>query len=501
MKVLIATDLLISILLQKDYVDGMDILFMWLRRLRITWYMDTSSLMVLTHLSDINQFMILNDFCVLKGIPPETENIIFLKRSMPRATSEFQRDKSLTLLPNLAWLDNGDVDYIITENSALFELAHRINIDNRVYNIENFIEKCAIEHRDVDPTKGVILKEEKMKSLSIKDKFFESFIRDYTPYYFQWFQEKANDTVYVSKDANGSVKAILKLKIENYDEDYSNIIPVFSPAKRLKISSFKVDYTGQKIGERYMHIIFSCALRKNVDEIYVTIFNNSQQKQRLVNLLSDFGFNYYGLKDKDEEVYVKKMHPSYNLLARQNFPFVRYCNSAFLIPIHHEYSKDLLPVMDIYGNKEDIEPYKCSIKKVITLYGDDSHIQEGTVFLFYLMTSEIVKRGIIAIGVAENVYRNIKTEQQYVLRCRKRSILDNERLKNCWQRQEKNKTLVVAEFLYNYSFNENIITESKIRQCGVNLMNIHHQIPLYITKEQYKQIINGTEYAQRVDFD
>ena len=117
------------------------------------------------------------------------------------------------------------------------------------------------------------------------------------------------------------------------------------------------------------------------------------------------------------------------------------------------------------------------------------------------MTSEIVKRGIIAIGVAENVYRNIKTEQQYVLRCRKRSILDNERLKNCWQRQEKNKTLVVAEFLYNYSFNENIITESKIRQCGVNLMNIHHQIPLYITKEQYKQIINGTEYAQRVDFD
>ena len=35
MKVLVATDLLASMLLHKDYVDGMDILFMWFRKLRI----------------------------------------------------------------------------------------------------------------------------------------------------------------------------------------------------------------------------------------------------------------------------------------------------------------------------------------------------------------------------------------------------------------------------------------------------------------------------------
>ena len=66
---------------------------------------------------------------------------------------------------------------------------------------------------------------------------------------------------------------MLKLKIEDVDEDYSDIIPLFPKAKRLKICSLKVDYTGEKLGERFMRIIFDHALENKVDEIYVTIFN------------------------------------------------------------------------------------------------------------------------------------------------------------------------------------------------------------------------------------
>ncbi len=363
------------------------------------------------------------------------------------------------------------------------------------------IEKCAIEHRNLDPIKGVIVKEEMMKNLSLEDKFFLSFINDYSPYYFSWFLEKASDKVYISKDLKGKIKAILKLKVEFDNEDYSNISPIFTPAKRMKISSFKVEYTGQKVGERFMRIIISCALREKVDEIYVTIFNNSQQKMRLVRLLSDYGFYYHGIKDNNEEVYVKKMRPLKTLSARNNFPFVRYESSAFLVPIHHEYSKDLLPQVDANVNKEDIEPNKYSIKKVITLYGDDYRIQTGTVLLFYNMTKEKKERGIIAIGVVENIYRDIYTEQQYILRCRKRSILDDKRLQLCWEWRDKDKKLVVVDFLYNYSFNEKVIPEDRIRQCKVDLTGIHHQTPLYITKKQYKDLIKGTDYAKDIDFD
>lgn len=501
MKVLIATDLLISMLLQKDYVDGMDILFMWLKKLKYTWYMDISSLIILTHFSEAQNLSIFNDFQLLKEIPPQTENILILKNYYSHITQEPVKDGLKTLLPNLAWLDNGNVDFIITENPVLFDMAHHIKIDNRVYSIENFIEKCAIEHRNLDPIKGVIVKEEMMKNLSLEDKFFLSFINDYSPYYFSWFLEKASDKVYISKDLKGKIKAILKLKVEFDNENYSNISPIFTPAKRMKISSFKVEYTGQKVGERFMLIIISCALREKVDEIYVTIFNNSQQKMRLVRLLSDYGFYYHGIKDNNEEVYVKKMRPLKTLSARNNFPFVRYESSAFLVPIHHEYSKDLLPQVDANVNKEDIEPNKYSIKKVITLYGDDYRIQTGTVLLFYNMTKEKKERGIIAIGVVENIYRDIYTEQQYILRCRKRSILDDKRLQLCWEWRDKDKKLVVVDFLYNYSFNEKVIPEDRIRQCKVDLTGIHHQTPLYITKKQYKDLIKGTDYAKDIDFD
>lgn len=81
MKVLVATDLLASMLLHKDYVDGMDILFMWFRKLRIACYMDISSLMVLTHFTGAEQLQMLHDFRLIKEIPPTTDNIQILKKT------------------------------------------------------------------------------------------------------------------------------------------------------------------------------------------------------------------------------------------------------------------------------------------------------------------------------------------------------------------------------------------------------------------------------------
>ena len=123
MKVLVATDLLASMLLHKDYVDGMDILFMWFRKLRIACYMDFSSLMVLTHFTGAEQLQMLHDFRLIKEIPPTTDNIQILKKTYVNKDVGLNNIGEKTLLPNLSWLDSGHVDFIITENVALFELA------------------------------------------------------------------------------------------------------------------------------------------------------------------------------------------------------------------------------------------------------------------------------------------------------------------------------------------------------------------------------------------
>lgn len=57
--------------------------------------------------------------------------------------------------------------------------------------------------------------------LNINDVFFDSFKKDY-PEYNAWFNRKKNDMVRVVMDNNNNVRALLKLKIENESEDYSN---------------------------------------------------------------------------------------------------------------------------------------------------------------------------------------------------------------------------------------------------------------------------------------
>ena len=58
------------------------------------------------------------------------------------------------------------------------------------------------------------------------------------------------------------------------DENYSDITPVFQPKKRLKVRTFKVVATGFRLGERFIKIILDNAIERNVDEVYVSLFED-----------------------------------------------------------------------------------------------------------------------------------------------------------------------------------------------------------------------------------
>jgi hypothetical protein len=73
--------------------------------------------------------------------------------------------------------------------------------------------------------------------------------------------------------SDNNLTAFLFIKIENEDENYSEINPAFAKKKRLKIGTLKVSGNGYKIGERFLKTIFDNANQYKVDEIYVTIFN------------------------------------------------------------------------------------------------------------------------------------------------------------------------------------------------------------------------------------
>lgn len=97
------------------------------------------------------------------------------------------------------------------------------------------MERCRFEHRNLDNNKGIAIQKITFGELNFSDHFFDTFKKDYSPYYEIWLSKKAKDNVYVAFE-RGRIRALLKLKTEGSEEDYSDIEPQFPPKRRLKIT-------------------------------------------------------------------------------------------------------------------------------------------------------------------------------------------------------------------------------------------------------------------------
>lgn len=503
MKVLFGTDILIRYLLKVDYIDGIRLLLKWLDKIGAKKIIDASSVAILTNFVSPTKIDQLHSFELLAMIPNLSLRSIEMRDEIPHLIP-IEQPAAKALLAHLNLLDTNEVDYLVTESILMHSMAKMMGLDARVYTIENFIEKCTIENRDLDDSKGVIVRKCKFGELSIKDPFLSDFIKDYKPYFYNWFDKKKDDEVYISQDIQGNVKALLKLKYEYEDENYSDITPSFKPAKRLKICSFKIDYNGEKLGERFIRIIIEKAIENQVDEIYVTIFNNSKIRKRLVDLMERWGFEKWGVKrssykGKVEEVYCRKMNGVQFKDLKKDYPFHLEPTTSYIIPIHKIYCSQLLPEDTLINNDLDVIPSKHAIRKVLILHDYPKGIEKGSILLFYKLSSILDERYIIASGIVENIYTQFKDQQDFIIRCRKRSTLSNEELADCWQKT--NKRPIVIEFLYLCSFDKDAITKDRLEELGIDTDSMHYQIPNPISTEQYHKLISDSKYERYINFN
>ena len=158
--------------------------------------------------------------------------------------------------------------------------------------------------------KALSVKKTYFGKVNVSDRFFDSFRNSYVDFD-KWFNVKSNEEAYICYNDKKDILGFLYLKTEYEDENYSDITPVFSPKKRLKVGTFKVESSGFRLGERFIKIIFDNALQRNVDEIYVTLFNDRQELFALKSLLERWGFFEYGQKltpKGTETVLVKRLN-------------------------------------------------------------------------------------------------------------------------------------------------------------------------------------------------
>ena len=388
----------------------------------------------------------------------------------------------------------GRVDILITEDKKIHKKALELGIQDKVFTIDSFLEKTFAEHPELVNYKVLNVQKLKFGKIDLNDTFFDSLKEDYVGFD-KWFIKKYDEEAYITINSNnGMLLSFLYLKVEDENENYSNINPLFSPKRRLKIGTFKVISNGFRLGERFVKIIFDNALKNHVQEIYVTIYDKRPEQRRLIDLLEQWGFVLWGTKGEGELVYVRDFSPKFDIEnLKACFPYISKGKNAYIVPIYPEYHTELLPdsILNTESPEEFIEdfPHRNCINKVYVSRAMEPYPGVGDILVFY-RTGGYYKSVVTTIGEVLEVKTDFLDENDFILYCRKKSVYPEQALREMW-RYSTRKPFVV-NFLYTYSFPHRINMKELIDLKVLTGINDAPRGFKPITKEQFEIILKET---------
>lgn len=367
----------------------------------------------------------------------------------------------------------GKADLLITDDKRIKRKANELGIAPKVNNIGEFLYNCKAEKKV--PHDILDIHKRKLSNVDITDIFFDSLKKSY-PGFEEWFKRKKDEEAYCYYEGT-KLQGLLLLKNEEIGEDYSDISPTMRINRKLKVSTFKVDVKGKKIGERFIKIIFDQAIYSNVNEIYVTIFDDDYNKLNLIKYFEKFGFIYHGKKNGKELVYIRNMNKKFiKEKPLTSYPYFSRKSDSFIIPIKPSYHTFLLP--DSKLSKELYKNIHMPVEYAITKYyisaaGWNTKPKIGDNIVFYRSKDSIIPAKyssvITTIGIVNNIY-NPQNINDLVNIVKDKTVYTNEEIIN-WYKNKIHNTYVI-EFAYittlgnkitfNDCLNNGILTEAPI---------------------------------------
>ncbi|QHS55371.1 hypothetical protein GWR56_07395 [Mucilaginibacter sp. 14171R-50] len=456
MRALLDTNIIIHREAERLQNEDIGFLFNWLDRLKIEKCIHPATVTELNNYGNEQAVKRMNvkigNYNILKTIAPLAEEVQKLSATLDKT----QNDRVDTQLLNEVY--SGRVDFIITEDKNIHTKGSLLGISSKIFKIDEYLEKAAAENPNLVDYTVLAVKKQYFGEVNLTDSFFNSFREDYAEFD-SWFIKKSDETCYVCFQ-DSTLSAFLYIKVEGADENYADITPSFSRRKRLKVGTLKVTANGFKIGERFLKIIFDNALVNKVDEIYVTVFDKTTEHERLISLLEDYGFTFYGDKTSGngiEKVYTKpfgsaaiidKAHP------KIGYPYISDDSDIFIAPIYPDYHTELFPdsILRTESPKDFVEnePHRNAISKVYISRSWERGLQPGDRLVFYRTGGYHV--GVATtVGVVESIITDIPDVRTFIRLCRKRSVFTDEELVKHWNHQPGNHPFIV-NFLYVGSF-------------------------------------------------
>ncbi len=393
------------------------------------------------------------------------------------------------------------VDFLITEDRNLHKKANILGIDDRVL----LVDEALRVFLNYVPEYGVIaplpLKNEPVRDLNLEDPIFDPLKREY-PEFQDWFKKISNagrrGWVYYRND--GSIGALLIQKVE--DEPIDSVPPI-PEKRRLKISTLKVTHVGYKIGELFIKLATDIALINNISEIYLTHF--TQPDDRLIELISEYGFNKIGVNSKGEEIFIKKLviekdeAKSYSPMEISKKFYPSFYDGKqvkkFVVPIRPGYHNRLFT--DFTGRQTTLSEHAGefivegnTIKKAYLSHSKIRRMEPGDLLLFY--RSEDLQ-AITSIGVVEAVYTGIEEVEEIVKLVGKRTVFTRKEIEELTKKP-------VSIFLFRHHFHlDKRLTLDELTKAGI--LAAAPQSAMEVSTEDYIKIKMMGDIDERFTID
>ena len=324
-------------------------------------------------------------------------------------------------------------DFIITENRDIHRISNELNIDYKILLVDEALQifkGYLTKDRIITPP---ALKSELVSNLDYSDPIFDSLKEEYNPEFERWFRKisnmKRNSWVYYRTD--GHIGALLIYKFE--DESIDDSKPSLPKKKRLKIATLKVAYNGYKIGELFIKMAVDVSVRKGMNEIYLTHF--TKPPDRLVELISEYGFNKVATKDNGEDIFVKRLNASdheelktYSPIEISRIFYPSFYDGddvkRFVVPIQPAYHGKLFTDFPnrqttLFEHSGEFIVEGNTIKKAYIFHSNIKRIGPGDLILFY--RSEDLQ-AITSIGVVESIHIGINDAEKILQLAGKRTV-------------------------------------------------------------------------------
>lgn len=358
--------------------------------------------------------------------------------------SKYPQDKN-SLIDNslLKEVYNDNVGILVTDDNLILLKAEELYIRDKVLTSAELLRIFENIYPKQIEYKMLKVKLREFGEVDLNDQFFDTLREDYDGAKFdQWFKGKAQkkEKAYVFEGDKG-LQGFLYLKIEDADEkDYTTINPPLSPKRRLKVGTFKILSSGFRLGERFLKIIFDNARKNNVEEIYVTLFEDKRDDViRLKALMEQWGFIKYGHKMNGETVMVKSMKEyDYNNSPKFNYPILKETVSYRFLPIKYQYHTDLFP--DMILKNEDMHLYddnlahRYAIEKIYLTGAYTKGTKPGDLVLIYRMGEGLYKNYssvVSGIAIIQEIVQT-KDVDDCIKKCKNRSIFTEEQIRKVY---------------------------------------------------------------------